>query len=645
MDNVSVSSPKELTLKLRLLRWNDAVRDVLGEQTDRIFHPDQAGFMKSLMLGITEDVDPLQFQQFSKLGLTHILAISGMHVAVFVGACSWLFRGFGLTRERNLGLTFILVPIYVVLSGASPSAIRAGIMAMIALYAAKNNVLKDGLHILCAAALLMLIWNPYYLRDVSFQLSFIVTAGLILWVPAVNQCLPLRSSMLRSSVSITLVAQCVSFPLTVYYFNQFSLLSFAANFVLVPYISFLILPFGTLTLLIGSIFPSAGFCFARMTEKLNAFSFQFVEHLNGFAFFTSIWPKPSVMWILCYYALLAWVIQGTLYLAGNAQSLQTWKRLGYGSLPIILIISLLWLGYSPERFTREGSVHFIDVGQGDCIFIRTPEGRTMLIDGGGTLQFTKSGEEWRIRRDPYEVGRKMLVPLLKQRGIHTIDYVVLSHQDQDHIGGLQAVLEDIPVGNVVFNGTLKEHSEGVYKLFRTAMDKRSVLIAADRGKKLTLDPDTTIEFLFPEDEDGNDNTIISAPEQNEVSLIMLMKMAQSTFLFTGDAGMPSEDLLMSLTPRPPLSASGDEESPRLDVLKIGHHGSKNSTSETWLQYWHPRMAVISAGSNNLYGHPHPDVLSKLKAEGSAVYRTDTMGEIQMRVDKVGIAVRSKLPIR
>lgn len=303
VENVRAKVPDSWS-PLTIFRLNDSARTVLGTELDQLFGQRHSGYMKGLIIGMQDDLDPDTFKQFSQLGLTHILAISGMHVAVYVGVLLFLFRRLRLTKETALTLTFILVPVYVLLSGAGPSIVRAGLMSMIALLAARVGMLKDGLNILAASALVMLIWNPYMLLSVSFQLSFLVTLGLMVYVPLMNPLLSALPRWLKGAVSVTLVAQLVSFPLTIYYFNQFSLLSFAANLVFVPFITFVVLPLGTLALLLGRLWEDAAGMLAHITELFNNATFYAVEWINGFAGGVLIWDSPSLLWIGVYYVLL-----------------------------------------------------------------------------------------------------------------------------------------------------------------------------------------------------------------------------------------------------------------------------------------------------------------------------------------------------
>ncbi|WP_081972415.1 ComEC/Rec2 family competence protein [Paenibacillus borealis] len=669
----------------RILRWNDKARSTLGAEMERLFREPHAGYMKGLVIGIQEDLDPETFKQFSQLGLTHILAISGMHVAVYVGVILFLLRRCRFTRETALAVTLLLVPVYVLLSGAGPSVVRAGLMSMIALLAARLGVLKDGMNILAAAALMMLVWNPYLLLSVSFQLSFLVTAGLMVYTPLAAPLFRRWPNWLGSALSVTFIAQLVSFPLTIYYFNQFSLLSFAANLLLVPFITFLVLPLGTLALLLGRFWNAAAHLTVQLAELLNNATFAAVEWVNGFTAGVLIWASPSLLWICLYYGLL----YGLLYAlkrrtefmpvprfmddetrplaelertgnsrgkAGNspenpaaaaagrrtALGFQAFPQPGatrWNGLAAMLcaagIALLLYKGYYAEDLNGEGAISYLDVGQGDSILITTPGGAHILVDGGGTVSFGNR-EAWRIRRSPFEVGAKTLLPLLKQRGIHRLDAVILTHGDQDHAGGLQAVLEGMPVSALLFNGTLADTAPYT-KLMTTALAADVRLYPVQQGMVLAADEATQLHFLWPEPNADGQPLPDEVEDQNHESVVFRLEMNGRSFLFTGDMDQAAEEAILQSAQQ-----AGMQAGKPIDILKVAHHGSKTATSADWLSFWNPGAAVISAGVNNLYGHPNGDVLERLHNSGTAVYRTDQQGETQLRVLAEEIKVRYKL---
>jgi len=674
--NVERTEPEAWTWT-QVLRWNDQFRSMLGDGVERLFPKEQAGFMKGMLIGLTDDIDPEQFQQFSQLGLTHIIAISGLNVAIFLACLLWIMRRLGFTRETYLITGMIMMPVYIAVTGASPSIIRAGLMAMLGLYAAYRHTLKDGLHTVLIVGWVMLLWEPYYLLDVSFQLSFLVTIGLILGVPYANKLLPIRSRSLRDALSITIVAQCISFPVSIYYFNQFSLLSLAANFALVPVFSMFTMPAGTAALLISFLSSTFGQALAWLVAKGNEWIFMLVAAVSPWHLFQTIWPTPGIVWIIAYYAAWALVIYGWFNRKGGGldqtgeakarpmltgvpignksfrfsreKAVKSIKALLFPAASAGLILLLLY-AYEPDRWSREGQVNFMDVGQGDSIMIRSPQsGSIILVDGGGTVTFRKPGEEWKQRSDPYEVGRKLLVPMLKKRGVQQIDYLIVTHQDADHIGGLQAVLEQIPVKQLIFNGTAKP-TTGAEILFQTALDYGVQLVKAYAGDVLKVDEETRLQFLFPLPSQQGNAGIRVEKEQNAESVVFLMDMQGTRWLFTGDMEQASEAAVLRMLEG--ASASGLDVIPSggrqkwesigpIDVLKVAHHGSKTSTTEAWLDAWQPRYAVISVGPNNVYGHPHPTILGRLEARDIRILRTDGHGEVQMRIKDGAIRMRTR----
>ena len=656
-----------------LLGAVDGLRSRLGAGMDRLYPQDQAGYMKGLVLGLQDDMDPGRYRQFSNLGLTHILAISGLHVAVFVFALGALLRAMRLTRERTYVLLIAAVPFYVLLAGAEPSVVRAGIMAMIALAAARLQVLKDGLHLLSAAAVLMLAWDPYMIGNVGFQLSFAVTAGLIVGVPPVRRLFPKGGKLrpLYDLGAVTLVAQAVSFPLTVYYFNQFHLLSLPANLVLVPFISFLVMPLGAASLIAAEAWLPAGSLLAAGARAANEATYAFIDGLDRADWARLILASPPGWWIAAWYGVLLAAFRlmeprdvtpppesaddttqpigetpaGMVnpYVPGGAPRRRSIGLLG----PAVLAAGLLLYAYQPDRFDTAAAVEVLDVGQGDAILVRTPSGGHMLVDGGGTLRFRKEDEAWRERRDPFEVGRKVVVPLLMKRGVRVIDTLVVSHLDADHIGGLAAVLDSIPVRRVVWNGTVKPSGDAE-RLLRLILRKRIPVYAAGHVPPvIRLGRDAEARILWPAAQ-MSAGVVPVREEQNDASVVLWLKLYDARFLLTGDLSSGAEQQLLQRLNDPAGGAPGQAGAPPaadlqpIDVLKAGHHGSRTSTSEPWLSFWHPAEAAISAGRHNLYGHPSTGVLELLEARGIGVRRTDRDGGIQYRVTADGMRVRARL---
>lgn len=680
---------KAVPLKDRALRWFDDSRVAIGELTDSLYGDTDAGYMKGLVAGIADDIDPERFDDFSRLGLTHVLAISGLHVAVVVYLLLLLGKLARWTRERSLGFAAAAMPVYMLLTGASPSAVRACLMSMIALWLALQGKLKDGFHLLAAAALIMVVWQPDVVEDVSFQLSFIVTAGLLLCTPIVTELLALRvrSPVLRSSLAVALTAQLFSFPVTAFYFHQLHLLSLLANLVLVPFISFVVMPLGMAALALGAVWLPLGIYPAKLATLCNRATFYATDQLGSVKALSTVWRQPSLIWVLAFYALLLATLACARHaLRGRAERvalaaaaarqraaadpfdpsrraslIPAYARavpddepmtmpLGIASagrlsdagaserMPLLrrrlaaALFAAAWFGMlcweaPPIRWDRTASVSFLDVGQGDSILIASGGGSRVLIDAGGTVEFGKPKEKWRLRKDPYEVGRKTLVPLLKQRGVRRLDALVLTHLDADHIGGAHALIRELEVGRILFNGTIKPDAD-VLRLFKEAEAAGIPMYAIHAGMTWRPDASATLEALYPIGS-AADGGIPSVAEQNDSSIVLRLTLYGRVFLLPGDLEAPGESEALER-----LRLLGEAPS-AVDVLKAGHHGSKTSTTAAWLAWWQPAEVVVSAGKNNLYGHPHAEVVNRVKGTGATLERTDQQGEIQYRVGQDG----------
>ncbi|RRJ67855.1 ComEC family DNA internalization-related competence protein [Paenibacillus oralis] len=681
----------------------DAFRAYLGARIERLFPGWQAGYMKGLLIGLQDELEPEKYAEFTQLGMTHILAISGSHVAINVGIVFWLLRLCRVSRETALIVVLFFVPAYVLITGFSPSVIRSGIMTMLGIYLLRRGKLKDSINVLSAAALMMLLWDPYFLLNVSFQLSFAVTAGLIVFVPLISPYFGWLAPKIRGTVAITLAAEIVSFLLTIYYFNQFSLLSLAANLLIVPVIGALALPLGMAALLLSFFAYRLGVWAAVPVRLVNSATFWATGWLGERSGFMTYWKSPSLLWIAGYYLAVfllfywssrrekqnlsaagagvmddetvplspvpagltsssteirlnrhgrsqqgggwdqhRWNAGGWGRLKGESVTsfaLKVWRwaairRRGVLRIAITGSLALLIVtGYRPAYAKGVGHIEFIDVGQGDCALITAPSGVHILVDGGGTVSFRKASDSWRNRREPFEVGAKTVVPLLKKRGVHRLDAIILTHGDQDHIGGLQAVIEEFSVEALVINGSLAE-SATMKKLMETALSRDIPVYSAARGMTLKPDAETKLDILYPQAVAAKAEAIPFEENQNHRSIVFLLQMNGARFLFTGDMDEAAEQEVLEMV--------GTEDGQPVEVMKVAHHGSKTSTSAEWLAYWRPEAVLISAGASNSYGHPHPTVMERLEAQGTRIFRTDRMGGVQLKVREGRIQIRYKL---
>ena len=621
---------KAIPLLYMLLRYTDQLKTKLYEPFSQLFEGEHAGYLAGLVFGMKSELDAQLFSSFSQLGLTHILAVSGLHVAVVVTCLLFIFKVIRLPRSLSYTLTIFFLPLYIILTGAEPSIIRAGIMGMIGLWLVKKQKLKNIHSILAIAALLMIGINPLVVYNIGFQLSFLVTYGLIIFTQPLRLALPKTPNKLFDLVAVTLSAQLSSFPLTLYYFNSFNPLSLLANLVLVPYISFVILPLATLTNIVGHFSISVAKPLALLTTYGNELSFYVIDFLNRWSSFNLIFETPSLGWIITWYIVLficvkAWSQRKRAYNCIERYPLHLFRQQPYTVKTIVTtacLIVLIIFAYQPSAFdlNKEGRVSFISVGQGDSILIQTPMNKTILVDSGGQLPFTKK-EEWAERKEPFDVGVDIILPILKKRGIKHIDIAVITHFDADHFPGFIKLMDEIKIKEVWLNGTYKEDEETM-KLYTQLGHYDIPVHIVKEGDTFNIDDSTTVEVLLPKPAIKFEEI-----DQNEQSIVLYLTMYDSTFLLTGDIGQETEkQLVYTLYER-------HNEDDVVDVLKLAHHGSKYSTSPQLLSYFSPQLAVVSVGINNRYGHPHPTVIERLNQYQIPLLRTDLHGEVMFVVSK------------
>ncbi|MFM1655382.1 DNA internalization-related competence protein ComEC/Rec2 [Brevibacillus sp. B_LB10_24] len=589
-----------------LFSWFGRVQQVEAAKLDQLFsNPLTAGYMKSLLLGVRDAVDPQLEEVYSGLGLIHILAISGLHVSLVSGGFLWLLERFGVVREKALLITILFLAGYVMLVGASPSAVRAGLMGGVGLWGRYVKSRFAVLDLWGLALLLMLLYNPYLLFQIGFQLSFAVTLGLICLVPLLDAIPYAGPPWLRSSLAVSCAAQLASFPFLVYWFHQVSPLSWPLNILVVPVLSLLVLPAGYVALLLSHLHPALAFLPGKLVDGLLTLLHHWLIQLGGLIVPFTNWPHPGVGWILSYVAAIAAIWH-------------LWKR-GYhrrrDMLMYALAICLLLLAArQPLSGTDEVKITFLDVGQGDSAVVEIGRNTVYLIDGGGTIRFAEK-EPWRAKRSPFEVGKDVVVPFLRSRGIERIDRLVLTHGDFDHIGGLAAVIPRFGIGAALVNGQPpKDFEQEILDELRA----RSVSVYSGTvGSGWRDSPHVRWTWLHPGGSgEGN---------ENNQSVVLLLTAYGKNILFTGDLEREGEEHLMKTF-----------KLPQIDVLKIGHHGSKTSSSEAFLNEIRPKVAVISVGSQNRYGHPAPAVIERLKDGGTTIYRTDWHGAVTARINRDGI---------
>lgn len=583
--------------KLNVLTFLRQERFFGISELKRHFPPEVAALSAALIYGDQGLMSPELVENYQKMGISHLLAISGLHVSLLVGMIFYLGIRVGITRGKMTSMLLFILPVYAVLTGGSPSVLRSVLMIFLILASLKWQKQFKLLSIdaVCISFLLLLFINPLVIFNVGFQLSYIVSFTIIISGPKILQRYQNRFLQM---LTVSIVSQLASLPFMLYHFFTVNLLSIFANIIYIPLYSCLFLP-GVFILYFIQIMTG------RVPELLLTFfanilhiSTVFSETLSQTSFGQFTPGRPGVFFLLIYGA----IIIAIFILAEQKFSTRHGKRL------FLLFIVLFQFQPCWNKLYPIGEIDMIDVGQGDSIFIHLPFGRgNFLIDTGGVLPF--QSEAWEIRTKTFEPGKDIIVPFLRGKGINQIDKLILTHGDMDHIGGALSLIKEIKIKQILFPD-VKERSETEAAIVKAAEEKGIQVCYVSSGQGWKSDV-SQFFILSPEKNFGGD--------KNRGSLTILASAGGLNWFFGGDLDQEGEEEIVKKYPKAVI-----------DVLKVGHHGSRTSSSPVFLNKYKPKTALISAGENNRFGHPHQEALAHLKEIGAKVYRTDTQGEISFR---------------
>ncbi|EAH1635664.1 DNA internalization-related competence protein ComEC/Rec2 [Listeria monocytogenes] len=562
-----------------LMRLQNIRLKIITHLTEKI-SPTISPYCLALISGEKSGFSPEMYEVYQQMGVVHLLAISGLHVNLLIGAIYFLLLKFGVTRERAITFLLVFLPFYVILTGANPPVIRAATMTALLLLSEKYTTKWSSFSAICLSFILFFLLQPYVMKEVGFQLSYTVSFGIIL---SSRQILAQQQNAFTKSLSISFISTIMSSVVMMYLFYSFSWVGIFFNLIYVPIFTIIILP-GCLTVFVLSFFSAEIFHFP---EVVLTFFIQLVEKLTYiFAKIphqTIVTGRPNI--------LILMLIIITIIIFFNQ-----WQKKKF---PFGILICFCFLCYF-SSFNFSGKVSFIDVGQGDSILIQLPYNQgNYLIDTGGQLPFEK--EAWAKKRKPFTIGESTLTPVLKSKGINSLDKVIITHSDADHMEGLDDLQKNITINELIY--AKGAENKPIMKEALAAMPKvKQTIILA--GAKWQIG-ENSFECLYPDKagEGGNDD-----------SIVLKAVLDDKVWLFTGD-----------------LEANGEmgisEQPIKADILKVGHHGSKTSSSKEFIQKVKPTFAVISCGLNNRFGHPHEETINTLETAGVTILRTDVQGEI------------------
>jgi len=561
---------------------------------EKNFPPEMASLSAALIFGDRSMLNPELLGDYQKTGIVHLLAISGLHVSLLIGMVFYIGVRCGLTRQFMTNFLLILLPIYVILTCGSPSVIRAALMIFLVLITVKWNchvklLLLDTISL---AFILFLFISPLVLFDVGFQLSFSVSFAIILSAPYILK--GYQDNGIRMLIT-SVTAQLAALPLLLYHFFEVSMIGILANLLYIPLFSFVYLPGLYVLFFIQLLFGKTPQILNDLLLKIIKFSNHLIEFLADFSFARFIPGKPNMIMLIIYLFLIV-----SIFIIWEVRAYSK-KRFHL----LVLAVTLFTFQACWNWLNPYGEVTMIDVGQGDSILIHLPHGKgNYLVDTGGTIGFTE--EKWKERTKPFEVGRDVVVPYLKGKGINRIDKLILTHGDMDHIGGALSILTEFEVKQILLP-SVTEPSETELAIIQVAEKQGIPVIKVSAGDQWKRN-ESEFFILSPEKN--------FTGERNSGSIAFIAHIGGVSWFFGGDLDQEGEDKIRKKFPNL-----------KIDVLKAGHHGSKTSSAEGFIQQIKPRVALISAGEKNHFGHPHQEVLNRLKTTNTIIYRTDLQGAI------------------
>lgn len=571
-----------------------STRNKVERLIDQWMSGDEGKLLKIILLGNKTEISEDMRSDFTDAGVAHILGISGLQVGYIVLFSEFILLLLHIQQIPRYFIHVLILFSYTIFSGGTPAVVRAVIMALILLGGRILGRKNDALTSLSAALLIILLLNPLDLFDAGFQLSFGAVMGIYILDPVCTKWFVKLPRWIRQSLSITVAAQLGVLPITIFYFNKLSLISPLANLLIVP-ISGIVMLLGLCVTVLAAIWMPLTQTLSWLVKIILDFMMVSTTFFARIPFSSIVLPSVNGFMIFLYYSLLC--------VMSSYVNLRFPKRIYLSIFIVSIMISMLLIPVLLRNDTVL-EVIFIDVGQGDSTLIVLPGGGTTLIDGGGNLK--REGTT-------FDTGKDVLVPFLIKRGIFDIDHMIVTHGHTDHVGGLFAVLETIPVHQIICPD-MKSKNDLIFDQFiNLAKQKKVPIYYASQGDEIK-NHDFELQVLYP-DSSLHDSKIFQNP--NNSSLVIQIKYNSFSLLLAGDIETDVETLLLH-----------NEQLQKVSVLKVAHHGSNTSSSVEWVQRIQPEVAIISVGRNQ-FGHPAPEVLERYRECGVKIIRTDQSGEVKM----------------
>ena len=559
------------------------IKEKMIDNANRNMPKRTANLLLGILIGERDNIQEDIIESFRTANLSHILAVSGAHTSYIILGITYLISKSKTPKRIGYIITIINLLIFIIITGASYSVVRACIMAIVVIGAKICYRKENFFTSICISLIIILIQNPFAINDIGLKLSFMGTAGIVIFNKSItNFFIKLKiKQKIAEALSVTFSAQLMIMPITILNFNTISLTFFISNILASPLLGIIII-FGFISIFISSILNPISkilFLILHIFLELLILVSKVTEKIPG----SSILVRtPNILFAIVYYILILFfnyffVIKQnpTRRFHKKIIKIITIKNIknAFKVIAVVFLIMLL-LTRIVRIINPTLKIYFIDIGQGDSTLIVTPKNKKILIDGG-------------------EGKTNVLFQYLLDRRINKIDYIIISHFDSDHCNGLIEIIEKMRVENIVMSKQSKESQE--YKKILEIIKQKNIKVSTVKAEdKIIIEKNLYIKILNPaekfEFQDLNNNAIVAKLVYKNFSM-----------LFTGDIEKAEENL-----------AKKYKNELKSTILKVAHHGSKTSTSEEFLKYVEPQIALIGVGENNKFGHPNQITIEKLK---------------------------------
>ncbi|MBC2163158.1 DNA internalization-related competence protein ComEC/Rec2 [Listeria booriae] len=552
------------------------------EKIDATLDNKIAPYIASLIYGDRSYVDATVYDNYQRLGVVHLLAISGLHVNLIVSGFLLLLRRLGFQIEKTAITIMCLLPLYCLMTGGNAPVVRAAVMTICLMLGNLLPIRITSLQALCCSFMLVFLFSPYCVFEIGFQLSYAVSFAIIL---SGRKIMRRTSSNLLNSLYVSLISTISGIAVMSYHFYEFSIVGVFLNIIYVPLFTFILLPLSFLLLFCLNVIPILLVVPTAIMKIAVTVSETFAVLLQSIPFTTWVTGRPSSVFVILLVILTFFFFY-------------QWEKTGKVCRYLIPIALCLFI--SSVNWT--GKVSLIDVGQGDSILIQLPWNKgNYVIDVGGQMAFEK--EEWAERKEPFSIGKNIVAPVLKSRGISKVDKLIVTHSDADHMEGLIDVGHMIRIKELIYadGGETKSIMK---KALQALPETPTRKVVAGYSWRIG---ESTFQVISP---------TIRGEGGNNDSIVIAATLDNRKWLFTGDIEAETEQALL------------DNPLIKADILKVGHHGSKTSTTPAFIDKVKPDFAIISCGLGNRFGHPREETLTTLEDAQATIYRTDLQGEVR-----------------